>query len=62
MEIKVNESNEIIAYAVIGGVSGFSISDEIIPEDFREKFDPKYYLYHDGQITVNKNYKPAVDE
>lgn len=62
MEIKTNDKDEIIAYAVVGGVDGVDIPDEIIPEDFREKFDQKYYFYKDGKITVNENYKPAVDE
>lgn len=62
MEIKVNDKNEIIAYAVVGGVLGVEISDEIIPEDFRERYDTKFYIYENGEIKENPNYTPPTYE
>ncbi|WP_409328055.1 DUF2977 domain-containing protein [Staphylococcus pseudoxylosus] len=62
MEIKVNDKNEITAYAVVGGVLGEEIPDEIVPEDFRERYDTKFYLYENGEIKENPNYIPPTYE
>lgn len=61
MNIKVNEKDEIVQYAIIGGVGeeGIFVPYEVFPDDFREKYDYKYYLYKDGKVTVNPNYKPS---
>ncbi|MDK9857641.1 DUF2977 domain-containing protein [Staphylococcus equorum] len=56
INIKVNENNEITAYAIIGGVSGIDISITALPDSFIENFDSKYYLYVDGNIKVNPDY------
>lgn len=56
INIKVNENNEITAYAIIGGVNGIDISIDILPDSFRENFDSKYYLYVDGKIKTNPDY------
>lgn len=56
LNIKVNDKNEIIAYAIIGGVNGIDISIDVLPDSFKENFDSKYYLYVDGNIKVNPDY------
>lgn len=56
INIKVNENNEITAYAIIGGVSGVDIPVDILPDNFKENFDSKYYLYVDGNIETNPDY------
>ncbi|CCI60109.1 hypothetical protein SEQMU2_01865 [Staphylococcus equorum subsp. equorum Mu2] len=56
VNIKVNDKNEIIAYAIIGGVNGIDISIDVLPADFIENFDSKYYLYVDGNIKTNPDY------
>ena len=61
INIKVNENNEITAYAIIGGVSGVDIPIDILPDNFKENFDSKYYLYVDGNIETNPDYaKPEI--
>lgn len=56
VNIKVNDKNEIIAYAIIGGVNGIDISIDVLPDSFIENFDSKYYLYVDGNIKANPDY------
>lgn len=56
INIKVNENNEITAYAIIGGVSGIDIPTDVLPDNFKGDFDAKYFLYVDGEITVNPDY------
>lgn len=56
INIKVNDKNEIIAYAIIGEVNGIDISIDVLPDSFIENFDSKYYLYVDGNIKVNPDY------
>ena len=61
INIKVNENNEITAYAIIGGVSGVDIPIDILPDNFKENFDSKYYLYVDGNIETNPDcVKPEI--
>lgn len=58
MRILINESNEIIGYAIVGGLEGdFEISDDIIPQDFTQTFKPKYYSYQNDKIIINPNYE-----
>lgn len=58
LNIKVNEQNEITQYALIGGVGagGVFVPYEKVPDNFIENFDSKYYLYVDGEISVNPDY------
>lgn len=56
INIKVNDKNEILAYATIGGVDGIDISIDTLPDNFKNDFDAKYFLYVDGEITVNPDY------
>ncbi|PNZ09023.1 hypothetical protein CD144_01990 [Staphylococcus equorum subsp. linens] len=58
LNLKVNEQNEIIQYALIGGVGagGIFVSYESVPADFIENFDSKYYLYIGGNIKINPDY------
>lgn len=59
INIKVNENNEITAYASIGGVGGIDVSDDILPENFMTDFKRGYFLYKDGKITVNPDFEPS---
>lgn len=56
VDIRVNDKNEIIAYAFVGGVGGTDVSKTILPKKFREKFNSKYYVYVDGEIKLNPDY------
>lgn len=58
MEIRTNDKNEIMEYAVFGGLSnGIEIDDSLKPVDFDHLFKPSFYLYQDNQIVVNPNYE-----
>lgn len=56
MQILINSNNEIISFAVVGGFED-GIEVDNIPDNFIVNFKPRYYLYNEGQIEVNKNYK-----
>lgn len=58
MRILINEKNEIVGYATVGGLEGdFEIDDSIVPQDFTQNYKPKYYSYQNEQIIVNPNYQ-----
>ena len=58
MRILLNDNDEIIGYAIVGGLEGdFEISDDIIPLEFTKTFKPKYYLYQNEKIIVNPSYE-----
>ncbi|WP_436950607.1 DUF2977 domain-containing protein [Staphylococcus xylosus] len=56
MQILMNNKNEIISFAIVGGFED-GIEVDNIPENFIINFKPRYYLYNEGQIKVNKNYE-----
>lgn len=62
MQIKVNDSNEILYYAP--DTPKFddmtSIDDSAAPENFQADFKPKYFKFENGTITVNSNYTAPV--
>ena len=67
MQILLNQNNEIIAYAVSGGIEreGYetvTIENNFIPKSFRQSFKPKYFLYKDGEVKVNTNYEEEKTE
>ena len=67
MQILLNQNNEIIAYAVSGGIEreGYktlTIEDNQVPDSFRESFKPRYFLYKDGEVKVNTNYEEKKTE
>lgn len=64
MRILLNDNDEIIGYAIVGGLEGdFEVSDEIIPSGFKEDFEPRRFIYSNGAIIYNKNYNsPPVEQ
>lgn len=67
MQILLNQNNEIIAYAVSGGIEreGYetvTIENNSIPKSFRQSFKPKYFLYKDGEVKLNANYEEEKTE
>ena len=62
INIKVNENNEITAYASVGSVGGFETPADKLPADFFSNFKPSFYLYVDDQIKENENYEPPQVE
>lgn len=61
MQILVNSDNEIISFAIVGGFEN-GIEVESYPNDFVNNFKPRYYLFEDNEIIVNKDYKEDTDE
>ncbi|MDN0187768.1 DUF2977 domain-containing protein [Staphylococcus arlettae] len=67
MQILLNQNNEIIAYAVSGGIEreGYetvTIENNFIPKSFRQSFKPKHFLYKDGEVKLNTNYEEEKTE
>ena len=67
MQILVNSNNEIIAYAVIGGIEreGYetvTIEDNQVPNSFRELFKSSFYIFENGEIKLNPNYHEETEK
>ena len=64
MKLAVNENNEIISFARIGGQpDAVDFDENKVPSDFDYNFKPSFYLFKDGEIVKNPNYmtpKPLV--
>lgn len=56
MIIKTNEAGEIIAYTEIGGIEG-GLDVAQVPADFKRNYKPGVYLYVNGEIVTNPNYR-----
>lgn len=57
MEILVQDKY-IITYAQVGGVKdGIEIDDMLVPTEFFEDFKPKKYMYVNGVVISNEEYK-----
>ena len=68
MEILLNDKNEILSFALIGGFdNGIQVNE--YPEDFILYFKPKFFIYSDGIIKRNPYYveednnfqEPSID-
>lgn len=58
LQIDVNDKNEIMGYALIGGFdNGIEIDSSILPTDFESNFEVCKYLYVDEQVKLNPDYK-----
>ncbi|MFG0929497.1 DUF2977 domain-containing protein [Staphylococcus sp. 231237_7MaSpsaltlick] len=63
LKIYVNDKDEIIGYAIVGGISGqISVPYEKAPANFVEVFAPKYFLYKNGEISENPDYEEPINE
>ncbi|KIJ86808.1 hypothetical protein SE00_07545 [Staphylococcus saprophyticus] len=60
MQILLNDKNEITNYAIVGGFED-GIKIDNIPDNFIANFKPRYYLYNEGKIEVNKEYKEETE-
>lgn len=63
MKLAVNENNEIIGFARIGGLpDAVDFDKNKAPSDFDYNFKPSFYLFKDGEIAENPNYvKPSIN-
>lgn len=56
MEILINNKNEILSFALVGGFdNGIQINE--YPEDFILYFKPKFFIYSNGIIERNPNFE-----
>ncbi|QGZ70042.1 DUF2977 domain-containing protein [Pediococcus pentosaceus] len=63
MKLIINDKSEILAFTVFGDVDNSLEYNGEVPEDFRDKFKPKFYMLVDGVIVENPNYvKPEPPE
>lgn len=60
MQILINNDNEITNYAIVGGFED-GIEVDNIPDSFIVNFKPRYYLYNEEKIEVNKEYKEETE-
>lgn len=60
MQILLNDKNEITNYAIVGGFED-GIEIDNIPDNFIVNFKPRYYLYNEEKIEVNKEYKEETE-
>jgi hypothetical protein len=57
MQILLNNSNTITAFAINGSFDGgIEISEEMIPNGFYKKFKSNYFMYENDEIKLNPNY------
>ena len=61
MQILLNGEREITNYAIVGGFED-GIEIDNIPDNFIVNFKPRYYLFEDNEIILNKDYKEDTDE
>ena len=55
MEILINNKNEILSFALVGGFdNGIQVNE--YPEDFILYFKPKFFIYSNGIIERNPYY------
>lgn len=63
LKLTLNDKDEVVGYAIVGGISGqIGVPYEKAPADFVEVFAPKYFLYKNGEFSVNPDYKEPVSE
>lgn len=60
MQILLNDKNEITNYAIVGGFED-GVEIDNVPDNFIVNFKPRYYLYNEGKIEVNKEYKEETE-
>lgn len=65
MKVELDSNSNIVGYVVVGdNQSTDTVVDESkLPEDFFDKFQPQYYKYSGGDISLNPDFvepeKPA---
>lgn len=56
MFIKINEKNEITAFATFGNLNDSIEFDGTVPDDFLTNFAPRFYMMLDKKIVTNPAY------
>lgn len=60
MQLVVNEQQQIIAYSVLGNISGSVAYNGAVPEDFAINFVPNLYLLKSNTIVTNPDYVAPI--
>ncbi|HDF1475129.1 TPA: DUF2977 domain-containing protein [Staphylococcus aureus] len=62
MEITVNDKNEVIGYVNTGGLrNSLDVDDNNVPIKFKEEFEPRKFVFINGEIKYNNNFEKEDD-
>ncbi|MGT3823149.1 DUF2977 domain-containing protein [Staphylococcus aureus] len=62
MKITVNEKNEVIGYVNTGGLrNSLDVDDNNVPIKFKEEFEPRKFVFTNGEIKYNSNFEKEED-
>ncbi|MEA1223733.1 DUF2977 domain-containing protein [Staphylococcus aureus] len=62
MKITVNDKNEIIGYVNTGGLrNSLDVDDNNVPIKFKEEFEPRKFVFTNGEIKYNNNFEKEDD-
>ncbi|HDJ2134411.1 DUF2977 domain-containing protein [Staphylococcus aureus] len=58
MKITVNDKNEVIGYVNTGGLrNSLDVDDNNVPIKFKEEFEPRKFVFTNGEIKYNNNFE-----
>ncbi|HFZ5552093.1 TPA: DUF2977 domain-containing protein [Staphylococcus aureus] len=58
MKITVNDKNEVIGYVNTGGLrNSLDVGDNNVPIKFKEEFEPRKFVFTNGEIKYNSNFE-----
>ena len=58
MKITVNDKNEVIGYVNTGGLrNSLDVDDNNVPIKFKEEFEPRKFIFTNGEIKYNSNFE-----
>lgn len=62
MRITVNDKNEVIGYVNTGGLrNSLDVDDNNVPIKFKEEFEPRKFVFTNGEIKYNSNFEKEDD-
>ncbi|MBJ6289257.1 DUF2977 domain-containing protein [Staphylococcus aureus] len=62
MKITVNGKNEVIGYVNTGGLrNSLNVDDNNVPIKFKEEFEPRKFVFTNGEIKYNSNFEKEDD-
>ncbi|HGO1549072.1 TPA: DUF2977 domain-containing protein [Staphylococcus aureus] len=62
MKITVNDKNEVIGYVNTGGLrNSLDVDDNNVPIKFKEEFEPRKFVFTNGEIKYNSNFEKEED-
>ncbi|HDG9457003.1 TPA: DUF2977 domain-containing protein [Staphylococcus aureus] len=58
MKITVNDKNEVIGFVNTGGLrNSLDVDDNNVPIKFKEEFEPRKFVFTNGEIKYNNNFE-----